>query len=406
MSTLTFLQRNLRWLAAGFTLCFASSFGQTYFIALFGAQYRDAFGLSDGAFGGLYTLATLASGAAILWLGKTADRFPPHRLGPAVVCGLALSALAVALAPNVLVLGLAFFGLRLFGQGMCSHVAMTAIARWYDAQRGRAVSIAALGFPVGEALYPALAVALALMIGWRETWVAAAVFLLVVIAPAAFALARRPPPESSAEAGTATPRRAARESWTCAQVLRDPLFYALLVGLLAAPMAITGVLFHQARLVETKGWSMALFAAGYPAYAAGAIGASLALGWLIDRFGARRMLPVIAPVLALGCATLAWGEAEAAIFIGMALMGAAGGASMAMAGAIYAELYGLDHLGAIRSVTVAGMVFSTAAAPGLMGALMDAGVAIETLVLMLAGYGAAAAIGLIPVSRILCARHD
>ena len=52
------------------------------------------------------------------------------------------------------------FALRLCGQGMTSHIAVVAMARWFDAERGRALSIAALGFSVGEAVLPIVFVVL------------------------------------------------------------------------------------------------------------------------------------------------------------------------------------------------------------------------------------------------------
>ena len=58
----------------------------------------------------------------------------------------------------------------------------------------------------------------------------------------------------------------------------------------------------------------------------------------------------------------------------MALMGVSYGFSSTLFGALWPELYGTNHLGGIRSLIVAFMVFATAMGPGLTGALIDAGV--------------------------------
>ena len=52
------------------------------------------------------------------------------------------------------------FLLRLFGQGMTSHVYTTAMARRYVAARGRALSLAQLGINFAESIGPASIVAL------------------------------------------------------------------------------------------------------------------------------------------------------------------------------------------------------------------------------------------------------
>ena len=83
-----------------------------------------------------------------------------HRLAALTLCELAAASLAMAGVAAPLMLVAALYGLRLFGQGMLSHLAMTAMARWFSEYRGRALSIAGLGFPFGEAVLPSVAVAL------------------------------------------------------------------------------------------------------------------------------------------------------------------------------------------------------------------------------------------------------
>ena len=280
-------------LGFGLLLTFSSSIGQTYFIALFAGALRADLGLSHGAFGGLYTLATLVSALTLVWLGKTADRFDPAMLAALTLVALAGSALVLAGADSVLWLGIGLFGLRLFGQGMSSHLAMTFVARWFVRERGRALGLVFLGYPAGEALFPML---MALLLGqftWRWIWVGIAIAAVLVLMPVILWMGRglrrhgligRPAQRPSAE-------RPEDRSWTRAQVLRDARFYGLLPGLLAAPFAITGILFHQVHLVEIKAWTLSGFAACYPLYAASATAVALAWGWLIDRHGAIRLLP-------------------------------------------------------------------------------------------------------------------
>jgi hypothetical protein len=57
---------------------------------------------------------------------------------------------------------------------------------------------------------------------------------------------------------------------------------------------------------------------------------------------------------------------------------------------VFAELYGTGHLGAIRSVVQACMVFATAGAPALFGWLLDAGVGFDAIATGCALYVAGA----------------
>ena len=56
-----FLRTDPRLLVFGIVASAATSFGQTYFIALSGGEIRAAFDLSHGDFGAVYSAATLAS---------------------------------------------------------------------------------------------------------------------------------------------------------------------------------------------------------------------------------------------------------------------------------------------------------------------------------------------------------
>jgi hypothetical protein len=136
-----------RWLSSGFLLMLYSGFGQTYFIAIFAGNLKADLAISNGEFGSLYALGTLASAGMLAWAGKLADAISIRWLGAAVIAGLAVTCFAMASVQSPLMLAVVLFGLRFFGQGMLTHTAMTAMGRWFNRKRGRAVSIAVLGLP-------------------------------------------------------------------------------------------------------------------------------------------------------------------------------------------------------------------------------------------------------------------
>ena len=128
--------------------------------------------------------------------------------------------------------------------------------------------------------------------------------------------------------------------------------------------------------------------------------ALVAGGW-IDRIGARRLLPLFCVPLGLGCALLAVAEAPSAMLLFMLLLGVSYGISSSVFGAIWPELYGTRHLGAVRSVVFAGMVFASALGPGLTGWLIDRGVGFETQLLAMSLWCAVALAAMVLVVRRL-----
>lgn len=386
------LRTEAPWLASGFLLMLFSGFGQTYYIALFAGHLKSELFLTDGQFGGLYTLGTLASATFLTWAGRLADTVAIRWLGMGVIAGLALTSLAMASVTSPWMLALVLFGLRFFGQGMCTHTAMTAMGRWFNRKRGRAVSIAGLGLPASEGLMPLAAVASMALIGWRGTWVASAVLLLLLGLPALYFLLKheRHPTRGPGQQPDDAPEEG-RIHWTRGRVLAHPLFYALLPGVLAPPFIITAVFFNQVTLVEIRGWQLEWFAASFPVLAAVHVAAALLAGWMVDRFGARKLLFVFLVAMGLGVMMLALIESKYVLPVVMALFGITMGFSATVSGALWPELYGTLHLGAIRSVMTAIMVFTTAIAPGLVGVLLDAGILLQVQLLVMAVFSFVAA---------------
>lgn len=396
MSFLVFLRENARWLAGGFLLTFFSSFGQTFFISLSSGHIRTEYGLTNGQFGALYMGATLASALTITRLGKIVDYMSVSRVVVLTIPFLALASLAMGLSSSVVVLAVTLYGLRLFGQGMMTHNALTAMGRWFAAQRGRAVAMTVLGQQAGGAIFPIIFVTLALAVGWRATWLMSAVFLVIVGLPLIYALMRveRMPRSSDG----AERRRVARD-WTRAEVLRDPLFWLTLFGVLAPGFIGTTIFFNQVYLVNLRDWSMAVFAGSFAVMASFEFIFALISGALIDRFTAIAILPSFLVPLAAGCLVLGFVDAQWGIFVFMAILGISWGFSSTLFGAVWPEMYGTKHLGSVRSIITALMVFSTALGPGITGYLIDAGVSYPGQIVTMGIYCIFAAFLMLAVSR-------
>ena len=381
-------------LGFGGLMIFMSGPGQTFLLSLYGGVLREAFDLSHSGFGGLYSLATLMSGLLVMGLGRGVDRFAPAWFTTLVIAGAAAGAVLLATAPVAWMLLPAFLLLRLCGQGLMTHVAQTTVARHVRQGRGTAMSIISLGSPLAEALMPATVVALMAAVGWRASWLVLAGGLLLVALPLALWLLRGQQRVSAASAASRSIDSAAVRpvpesgltGWTRAEVLRDRRFYRILPALLASPILITALFFHQAPIAQAKGWSLELVSGAFTVFAATHVGALLLSGPLIDRIGARRLLGVyLLPLLvALGVVGYWPGAIAAPVYLGLA--GLCVGTFSTLMGALWPELYGTRHLGGIRAMAHGATVLGTAAGPVLIGLLLDAGLAITELALVMATY--------------------
>ncbi|MGR3661108.1 MAG: MFS transporter [Paracoccaceae bacterium] len=397
MNYLQFIRLNARWLAAALLLTFSSSYGQTYFISIFAGQIREEFGLSPGAWGGIYTIGTTASAILMIWAGVLTDRFRVRTIGPIVLALLALSCLAMAMVNSVAMLVVVIFALRFTGQGMTGHTAMVAMARWFVATRGRAMTVASMGFMIGQSVLPLIFVALLPFFHWRSLWVLAAVLALLMIPIQLMLLKDERTPQSVSKETQSVGMGG--KQWTRSEVLHHWLFWLMVPSLLGPSAWGTALFFQQVHLSEVKGWSHVEFVALFPLFTVASILTNLVTGWAIDRFGTNRLMPFF--MLPYVAAFLVLGAADSLQFaaVGMILVGMAFGAGSSMVGAFWAEHFGTLNLGAIKSMSTAVMVFGSAIGPGITGWLIDLGVDFPDQMFGIAIYfviaSAIAAIGVI-----------
>ncbi|MGB7244959.1 MAG: MFS transporter, partial [Sulfitobacter sp.] len=287
---LTFIRDNAPFLATGALLSFLSSFGQTFFISIFGGEIRSAFGLSNGDWGLIYMIGTGASAAVMVFAGGLADRFRVRILGISVVMLLGVSALAMAWNPYAAMLPLVIFALRFFGQGMVSHVAVVAMARWFVATRGRALAVAAMGFMLAEAALPLIMVWLKRYVDWHLIWVFCALFCFVM-APVLYRMLRlERTPQSVSETDHAY--GLGNKHWSRAEVLRHPVFWAMGPAVMSFSGFGTAFWFHQVHFAEIKGWSHLALVSVFPLGTATLMVSTIVFGWAVDRIGAVRLLPI------------------------------------------------------------------------------------------------------------------
>jgi len=382
------IRRGTALIGFGGFMCLLSSVGQTYFIALFSADMRAAFDLSHGGFGLIYMIGTIASGATLILFGRIVDHLSMNISTFIVLLGLAVVATFTGLVWSPVALAFAIYGLRLFGQGMSTHVGITAMARYFDRFRGRAISIASLGHAVGVALSPAFVVLLVTHFHWRDAWFVTAGIVVVLIPLGPLLLGRMgwQRPDQEISAASSVPGRPGVVDLTFGEVLRDAGLWLRLPALLAPSFISTGFFFHQLHLADSKGWDIDVMAYSFSAFAFATVAGLIIGGALVDALSARRLVSLFLTPLALSCLLLWVSDAPliAPFFLG--LMGFGAGLTQVLLGALWAELYGVRHIGAIRSFATAMMVFSTGLAPFVMGFAIDRGVSMDTIAIWSAIY--------------------
>lgn len=395
MQFLNLLRQAPRQLAFGALHSFGSSFGQTFLVALFVPFISASLALNETEFANIYAGITIGSALCLPVVGRWIDKVDILSYSLATMALLALGCLLISMADNVWMLIAALFVLRLAGQGLMTHVSMTGIARYFSRNRGRALAIASFGFPLAEAVLPAALLALIALFGWRYTYAGAAIFILLVLMPAAMLLVRgdrkfRDAPVKSAESNKTADHKSTQTGETSGESQQSDhprLFKSLYVWfcmpmLAAPPLIMTALFFHQGAISTHKGIDLGWFAAGFTVFAVTSVLGAFGSGPLIDKHSARRLFPWHLIPLMVGVMVLAMTDSPFAILVYMGLVGITTGFATTLRTAIIPELVPLDEIGAVRSTLTAVMVLASAMGPAIYGWMFAADMAIEMMLII------------------------
>lgn len=366
-----FLKHNLPLVAFGLLLSYFSGFGQTFLLSLYVPSIESYFQINNTEFGSIYAIATVGSALTLPWLGGYFDKMNIHRYSLMAIVGLAIALLTLSFAQHLVVVVVAFYGLRLFGQALMGHTSVSAMARYFDKNRGKAIGVATLGHPAGEATMPILIALLITALGWRMTLQLSALQVLLIVAPLAWWLLNQSKQRIATYAHQKKEKAVQPSPIRLGKVLSEKKFWVIVPVVFMLGFTNTAIFFFQLKLGAEKGWSAEWVAASISAFAVASAIGMLGSGPLVDRFSGKRLFPVFMLPYIIGLLVLVNFEHPLTYPIALAFMGIANGSGSTVKNAMLAEMYGIQVIGKIRSIFTTVMVLSTALGPLAFGLLLD-----------------------------------
>ena len=364
----------------GFIFTFFSSFGQSFFLGLFNSSIRDALSITQGQFGSIYASATLLSSFFLIWVGKKIDDINIFKFALFVILLLSFSCFFFSKISSISFLFIAIFLMRFSGQGMMSHTATTTISRFFTKSRGKALSTSWFGLSTAEFILPVLIVYLLTITAWQDIWIAISILVLIFLPIISFALIKNLNFDSREETDQKELRNI--KQWKRTEVLKDYRFYIVCLNMLAMPWIATGVFVYQSFITESKDWGTYVIAQSFMVYSILSVITLLISGFLIDKFTSRKLLIFMNIPLLLSTLVLIFFDTPSTAFIFLGLIGISNGLANVLGSSTWAEIYGVKHIGSIKALTTALMVFSTAFGTALFGFLIDKGNSIEQIALV------------------------
>jgi MFS family permease len=228
------------------------------------------------------------------------------------------------------------------------------------------------------------------LFGWRITWGIVAGLIAFGFLPLARWLLNAttrdlsldqqvPQPVISEVSEQDEPAAVEAKQWTRGEVARDIRFWLILPAVMSSPYLLTGMFFHQASLGQEYGLSLEVIAGFFTSFAIAAMLGSLIIGPVVDRRGYLTLFPICYFLMGLAIFILSQSGGLLGAWVFYALSGFAIGLVIPVSGALWPGLYGVRHLGSIRSMLSSITVLATGLAPASYGYMLDAGVTLKQI---------------------------
>ena len=372
------LSLNKKVIIFGFIFTFFSSFGQSFFLGLFNAPIRNELGITHGQFGSIYATATIFSSFTLVWVGKKIDDYQLLYYSFFVIILLFISSLFFSLINNIYLLAIGIFLMRFSGQGLMSHTSTTAISRFFEKSRGKALSTIWFGLSTAEFILPLFITYLLIIYSWRSIWIGISIFVIIFL-PIIIINTVKTIKLETREKDDTNLKKIKIKNWKRKDVIKDYRFYIISLNLLAMPWIITGIFVYQSFITESKLWSTYTIPKAFMVYSIFSIITLFLSGFLVDKFTSRKLLSIMNLPSLLAMVILIYLEDEIYAYLFLGLIGISNGFGNVLGSSTWAEIYGVKYIGSIKALTTAFMVFATAFGTAVFGILIDNGYTIENI---------------------------
>jgi MFS family permease len=353
--------------------------GQTFGISVFNPYIQQALNLSSSELSGAYMAGTMLASLPLIWVGALMDRYGPRRVLVGVVLLFGFTCMGMMQVSGLASLFVAFFFLRLLGQGSMSMLARNALAMWFERRLGFASGLSNIGMAVAVGAVPALGILLIDSYGWRQAYAILGLSVWVLLLPLlAFVFRNKPEDMGQVPDGGSVVSAQQHLStggdgrgFTLAQVMRTRSYWIAICAMASWSMSGTGAQFHIVSIFAGRGLGSLEVATMFSVYAAVIACVRLGGGILADKLPLNGLIFTAMVFQGLGLAGLNALNAAWLPYVYPVVFALGSGLLMSVGETMWVRYYGRRHLGKIRgSVSTIG-VAASGVGPFVMGVSYD-----------------------------------
>jgi len=324
-------------------------------------------GWSRAAVSGVLGLIAIIAAISYPWIGRTMDRVGarPLILGGNAALGLLVMSLSQTTG-NIWLFYAQFGAIGLAGAFCAAPMIAKVVANWFDERRGLMLGVTAgVGNGVGATLMPVVAGLLLPVIGWRATYGAIGLIVLLVGFPLMW-LWLHDTPAHARRTVLAGPERVF-EGMTLREAASTRRFWILLVAVASGAGGMTAVFTHVVPMMTDRGFGLGEATGIVAIFALVTAAWQVVTGAMLDRLRTPLLVVPMYAAAMVGLGLLQFGHGSLAMTGAGVLLGIGMGAEYGALSYFCSRYFGLRHFGSINAVLYAAVIL----AQGLTPAVMD-----------------------------------
>lgn len=350
----------------GNLVCITAAISATF--GTFLVPISEEFGWPRAAVSGVLGLIAIVSAFSYPLIGRAMDRFGarPLLIGGHIALALLIMLLSQA-SSNIWLFYLQFAAVGFAGAVCSSAMFSKVVANWFDENRGLMLGVTAgAGNGIGATVMPIVAGILLPQLGWRGTYLAIGVLVLVIGLPILLAWLQDAP-----EGNTQTTLSPDVEGMTLREAARTGKFWILLFAVACGAGGMTAVFTHVVPMMTDRGSSIGDATMVVVIFALVTAAWQIATGGLLDRMPTPWLVVPMYAAAIVGLLGLQFGSGMLAGPLAGVLLGIGMGAEYGALSYFTSRYFGLRHYGVIVGVLYSATILAQGLTPALMDASFD-----------------------------------
>jgi len=359
---------------------FFTSPGQTYMVSVFNPYLRETLNLSLSQLTGAYMFGTVLASIPQSYIGLWADRLGIRKMLFLIISLFSLACVLMSQVTSLPLLFLAFFCLRMLGQGALELLSVNMLPMWFRKTLGTISGIKNVAVNLLIGFVPVAVLGLINQIGWQKTYLFAGVSVLLFMMPIViFFYINRPE-----EIGQVIDGNTRESSDQPADVSGNPeleltlkmamgtrAYWILTLGWFAWAAIATAITFNLLPIFTAKGLTEEQAAASYMVLMLASAIFQIVGGVIADRVQLRWMAFGSLALYSVAVVALIFVPGGTVILVYTLILGLAQGLFGGLGNTVWVRYFGRKHLGKIRGSVWTAAVAGSSIGPFLMGISFD-----------------------------------